>query len=79
MRRLPEGRAEGPDEVGLGDEGEPGEGRHVERLRVRAVDRVAGAQQPAVGLLDGAANGVIAAGSRGERVAGAVARVARRP
>src|SRR6202040_2152995 len=57
VRRLAEGRAEGPDEVRLGDAGDPGERGDVERLGVAAVHRVARAEQPAVDLLDAAAHG----------------------
>jgi hypothetical protein len=57
VRRLAERRPEGADEVRLGDAGDPGERRHGERLGVGAVHRVAGAQQAAVLLLDGAAHG----------------------
>src|SRR3954453_23064762 len=56
VRRLAERRPEGADEVRLGDVGDPREGADVERLRVRAVHRVAGAEQAAVGVLDGAAH-----------------------
>src|SRR3954464_7530311 len=54
--RLAEGRAERPDEVRLRDVGDACEARHVERLGIGAVHRVAGAQHPAVGVLDGAAH-----------------------
>src|SRR4051812_22393531 len=56
VRRLAERRAERADEVRLGDERDPRERSDVERLRVRAVHRVAGAKQPAVGLLGSAAH-----------------------
>src|SRR3954451_8889214 len=54
--RLAEGGAEGADEVRLADVGDLGERRDVERARVRAVHRVAGAQQAAVLVLGGAAH-----------------------
>src|SRR3954469_11249526 len=53
VRRLAERRPERPDEVRLGDVGDPRERGYVERLRVAAVHRVAGAQQTAVGLEPG--------------------------
>src|SRR5216683_7401116 len=53
MRRLAEGRLEGPDEVGLGNVGDGREVVYIERLRVGAVDRVSGAKHSAVDLLDG--------------------------
>ena len=56
MRRLPERGAKGPDEVRLRGVRDPCEGCDVERLRVVAVDRVARAQHPAVGLFDGSAH-----------------------
>src|SRR5919106_1094100 len=55
VRRLAEGGAEDADEVRLRDVGDPRQGGDVERLRVVAVHRVAGAQHAAVGLLDGSA------------------------
>src|SRR4051812_18243107 len=55
--RLAERRAEGPDEVRLGDAGDPGQRGDVERLVVAAIHRVARAEQPAVPLLDGPAHG----------------------
>ena len=58
VRRLAERRPEGADEVRLGDDmRDAGQRRDVERLGVGAVHRVAGAEQAAVGLLDGAAHG----------------------
>jgi hypothetical protein len=57
MRRLAERGPEGPDEMRLGHVGDAREGADVERLRVAAVHRVARAQQPAVGVLDGPAHG----------------------
>src|SRR3954447_3110275 len=56
VRRLAERRSERADEVRLADVGDPRERGDVEGLRVRAVHRVAGAQQAAVLLLDGAAH-----------------------
>ncbi len=52
MRRL----AEGPDEVGLGDVGQPSDGGNVERLRVVAVDRSGARSGRGVGVLDGPAH-----------------------
>src|SRR4029077_16361818 len=57
MRGLAERRAEGPDEVRLGDVGDPGQRGDVERLGIAAVHRVARAEHPAVPLLGGAAHG----------------------
>jgi hypothetical protein len=57
VRRLAERRAEGSDEVRLGDAGDPGQRGDGERLGVAAVHRVARAEQPAVALLDGTAHG----------------------
>jgi hypothetical protein len=54
VRRLAERRAEGADEVGLGDVGDARQRRDVQRLGVPAVHRVTGPEHPAVGLLDGA-------------------------
>ena len=54
MRSLAKSRPKGPDEMGFGDRSDPCEVRDVERLRIRAVDRVAGPQHPAIELLDGA-------------------------
>jgi hypothetical protein len=51
---LTEGPPKGPDEVRLGDVRNLGEVWDVERLRVGTVDRVAGAQHPAIQLLHGA-------------------------
>src|SRR5690349_7318492 len=65
MRRLAEGGPEGADEVRLGDVGDPREGGDVEGPGVAAVHRVAGAQQSAVGVLDGPAHGVVDATPRG--------------
>jgi len=56
VRRFAEGRPEGADEVRLGNAGDPCEGRHVERLGVGPIHRVAGAEEAAVLLLDGAAH-----------------------
>src|ERR1700731_1114270 len=55
MRGLAERGAERSDEMRLRDVGDAGEGRNIERLRIGAVHRIAGAQHPAVRLLDGAA------------------------
>src|SRR5713101_6194479 len=54
MRRLAEGRLEGPDEVGLGHARHLGEVGDVERVGVRAIDGVTRAQHPAIQLLYGA-------------------------
>src|ERR1700687_3103747 len=59
VRRLAKGRSKGSDEVRLGDARDSSEGRDVERLRVGAVHGVAGAEHPAIDLLDGAAHRVI--------------------
>ena len=59
VRRLAERGPEGADEVRLGDVGDAREGGDVERLRVAAVHRVAGAQQSAVGVFDGAAHRLV--------------------
>src|SRR5215208_5386839 len=56
MRRLAKGRPKRANEVRLGDAGDRGQRRHVERLGVGPVHRVARAQQPSVGFLDGAAH-----------------------
>src|SRR5260370_27340423 len=48
VRRLAEGRAKRPYEVGLGDERNLGEGVAVQWLRVRAIDRVPGAKPAAL-------------------------------
>src|SRR6266852_9375801 len=56
MRRLAEGRLEGPDEVGLGHARHLRKVGDVEGVRVRAVDRVACAQHSAIQLLHGAAH-----------------------
>jgi hypothetical protein len=56
VRRLAERRAEGADEVRLGHVGDGGQRAHVERLRVRAVHRVARPQQASVLVLDRAAH-----------------------
>jgi hypothetical protein len=56
MRRLAKGRAKNPDEMRLGDAGDPRQRRDVERLGVIAVHRVAGAKHAAVGLFDGSAH-----------------------
>src|SRR3954451_11427459 len=56
VRRLAERPAERADEVRLADVGDPRERGDVERLRVRAVHRVAGAKEAAVLLLGGAAH-----------------------
>ena len=56
VRRLAEGGAEGPDEVRLGDVRDPRERGDVERVRVAAVHRIAGAEHAPVGLLDCAAH-----------------------
>src|SRR5919106_286449 len=49
--RLAEGGPEGADEVGLGDERDPGKRGDVQRPRVVAVDGVASSQHPPVALL----------------------------
>src|ERR1700682_428014 len=54
MRRLAKSCPKGPDEMGLGHRSDLCEVGDVERLRIRAVDRVAGPQHPAIELLDGA-------------------------
>src|SRR2546423_9232882 len=54
--RLAERRAEGADEVRLGDVGDARQRRDVERLGVRAVHHVARAKEAAIGFLDGAAH-----------------------
>src|SRR5919112_727208 len=56
VRGLAERRAERADEVRLRGERDARERRHVERLRVGAVHRVARAEHAAVGLLHGAAH-----------------------
>src|SRR3954471_20225839 len=56
VRRLAERRPERADEVRLRDVRDARQARHVERLRLGAAHRVAGAQHPAVGLLGGAAH-----------------------
>src|SRR5258706_1253407 len=56
VRRLAEGRAERPYEMVLRDERDLGEVVDVERLLVRAIDRVPGAKHAAIELLDGAAH-----------------------
>src|SRR5713101_7159080 len=57
MRRLAEGRLEGPDEVSLGDARDLREVGNVEGIGVGAIDCVSGAQHPAIQLLDGATHG----------------------
>src|SRR5712692_5868764 len=56
VRRLAEGHAERPYEMGLGDERNLGEVVDVEWLRVCAIDRVPGAKHAAIRLLDSAAH-----------------------
>src|ERR1700694_5178535 len=50
---LTERRAKRTDEMCLRDIRDPSEGRHVERLGVGPVHRIAGTEHPAGGLLDG--------------------------
>src|SRR3954451_7661768 len=57
VRRLAERDAKRADEVRFRHMGDAGEPAHVERLGVRPVHRVAGAQHPAVGVLHGPAHG----------------------
>src|SRR5438270_6077836 len=52
MRRLAEGGAERADEMGLGDAGDAGQRGDVERPRIGSIHGIAGAEQPAVVLLD---------------------------
>src|ERR1700737_1018752 len=59
VRRLAKGRSKGSDEVRLRDARDSSEGRDVEWLRIGAVHGVAGAEHPAIDLLDGAAHCVI--------------------
>src|SRR5436190_23895308 len=56
MRRLTEDGAEAPTEMGLGEVGDTCHGAHVERLRVRPVHGVAGAEESPVQVLDFAAH-----------------------
>src|SRR5262245_8871244 len=56
MGCLTEGGAKGPDEVRLGDVGDPRERLDVERLREVAVHCIARSQHAAVGLLNGSAH-----------------------
>ena len=51
VRGLAEGGAEGSDEVRLGEVRDPGQGRDVERFRVRAVHHVPRSQHAPVGVL----------------------------
>ena len=53
MRRLAEGRPEGPDEMSLGHGRDLGEARDVKRLSISPVDRIASAQHAAIELLHG--------------------------
>lgn len=59
MGCLSEGRTERADEVRLGHESDTGKGRGVQGLRVRAVDRVPGAEHPSVQLFYGASHRTI--------------------
>jgi effector-binding domain-containing protein len=52
VRGLPEGGTEASAEVGFGHVRDGGDRTHVERLRVRPIHRIAGAEQPAVQVLD---------------------------
>src|SRR5712692_643473 len=53
MRCLAKRRLEGPDEMSLGHARHLGEVGDVERVGIRAVDRIARAQHPAIQLLHG--------------------------
>ena len=53
------GRAERPDEVRVGDVSDGGQAGDVEGLRVSPVDRVAGAEHPAVQLFNCAGHSLI--------------------
>ena len=64
MRRLAESGAKGPYEVGLREVGDPSQGGDIQRLRVGAVHRIAGAEQTAVGTLDSTAHSSIITQSR---------------
>ena len=68
VRRLAERGPEYADEVRLRDEGDLREPWDVERLRVVAVHRVAGAQHAAVRLFDGATHGLSSRMTAGERL-----------
>src|SRR6266498_4258423 len=52
VRRLAECLFEGADEVRLGDDGDAGQVRNVERLRIGAVHRIARPQHASVALFD---------------------------
>src|SRR5216684_9153046 len=53
VRRLAESRPKRPDEMGLGNAGDPGQLRDVEWMGVGTVDRIARPKHPAIQLLHG--------------------------